>query len=69
MKVAILKASICNLGHLIPEGMTITFRRDPGHMATMEQEFPDGQMVTAAFTGCSPIYSVPVVPAEFSTLE
>jgi hypothetical protein len=65
MKLAIIKASILNIGRLIPEGMSITFYRDPGEMATLEQTFPDGQLVTAAFTGHTPIYNVPVVPAEF----
>ena len=68
-KIAVLKAAILNIGRLIPAGMTITFHRDPGCMATMEQVFPDGQMLTAAFTGFSPIYSIPVVPAEYGIQE
>ncbi|GBG03935.1 hypothetical protein AZSI13_32620 [Azospira sp. I13] len=64
-KLDVLKASILNIGHLIPGGMSISFYRDPGEMATVEQTFPDGQLVTAIFTGHSPIYDVPVVPAEY----
>lgn len=68
-KVACLKASLCNIGRLIPEGMSIAFHRDPGADATMEQVYPDGQMVTAVFVGYSPIYNVPLVPAEYGVLE
>lgn len=68
-KLNVLKASILNIGRLIPEGMSITFYRDPGEMATLEQTFPDGQLVTAAFTGHTPIYDIPVVPAEFGIGE
>lgn len=64
-KVACLKASILNIGRLIPPGMSITFHRDPQANATMEQVFPDGQMLTAVFDGHTPIYNVPVVPAEY----
>ncbi|MCL2344293.1 MAG: hypothetical protein FWC58_00370 [Desulfobulbus sp.] len=65
-KLATLKASIINIGRLLPEGMHIMFHRDPGCMTTLEQVYPDGSMTSAIFTGCSPIYGVPVVPAEFS---
>jgi hypothetical protein len=68
-KIAVLKASILNIGRLIPDGMAITFYRDPGETATMEQVFPNGEMTTAMFTGYSPIYSVPVVPAEYGVTE
>lgn len=67
-KIACLKASITNIGRLIPEGMSITFYRDPGSMATIEQVFPDGELITAIFTDCSPIYTVPVVPAEYGVV-
>ncbi len=68
-KVAVLKASISNIGHLIPAGMTITFRREAGAMSSVEQVFPDGEVLTANFTGHSPIYTVPVVPAEYGVVQ
>lgn len=68
-KIEVLKASLLNIGRLLPEGMSITFTHDPGAMTTMEQTFPDGQVVNAIFTGFSPIYSVPVVPEEFRIKE
>lgn len=68
-KIACLKASILNIGRLIPPGMSISFHRDPDAAATMEQVFPDGQMVTAIFNGYSRIYTVPVVPAEYGVTE
>jgi hypothetical protein len=65
-KIAVLKASICNIGRLIPAGMTITFSRSQGAAkSSVEQIFPDGERMVANFTGHSPIYTVPVVPAEY----
>lgn len=65
-KIAVLKASICNIGRLIPAGMAITFsRRADAAASSMEQTYPNGEVVTCEFTGHAPIYTVPVVPAEY----
>lgn len=68
-KILVLKASIANIGHLIPAGMTITFKREHGELATVEQVFSNGEVLTCMFTGFSPIWSVPVVPAEYGITE
>ncbi|MCL2524585.1 MAG: hypothetical protein FWF20_07010 [Betaproteobacteria bacterium] len=64
-KIALLKASILNIGRLLPPGMSVTFRHDSGAAATMEIMFPDGHIETLIFTGHSPIYNVPAVPSEY----
>lgn len=69
-KIAVLKASICNIGRLVPAGMTITFSRRPDAAASsMEQTFPNGEVLTCEFTGHAPIYTVPVVPAEYGIAQ
>jgi hypothetical protein len=69
-KIAVLKASLCNIGRLIPAGMSITFRRDPDARASvMEQTYPDGEVVKAEFSGHTPIYTVPVVPSEYGVIN
>lgn len=68
-KIAVLQASICNIGRLIPAGMTIRFSRVLGEASTMEQVYPDGSVLIAHFTGHTPIYTVPVVPAEYGVLS
>ena len=69
-KIAVLMASICNIGRLIPAGMTLTFsRRADAAASRMEQTFPDGDMMTYEFTGHAPVYTVPVVPAEYGLAQ
>lgn len=69
-KIAVLEASICNIGRLIPVGMTITFSRHADAAASsMEQVYPNGEVLKCEFTGHSPIYTVPVVPAEYGIAQ
>ena len=63
-KQAILQASILNIGRLIPEGMLVTFTRDPGCASTLELVYPSGTTTSAVFQNFSPIYNVPEVPIE-----
>jgi hypothetical protein len=63
-KLAILQASILNIGRLIPEGMQVTFTRDPGCASTLELVYPSGMTTNACFRHFSPIYQVPEVPIE-----
>lgn len=62
VKIDILRASIMNIGRLLPDNMSATFVRR-GAVTTLEQVFPDGQTQTYAFRDHTPIYGVPVVPA------
>lgn len=64
-KKKILQDSLLNIGRLLPEGMSVTFVHAPGAMTTVEQTFPNGEVVRATFTSHSPIVSVPVVPEEY----
>lgn len=68
-KINVLKASLLNIGRLLPEGMSVTFTRDPGTFTTIEQVFPDGRMETGVFTSASPIYMVPETEAKISIKE
>lgn len=69
-KIAVLKASISNMGRLIPAGMTITISRSAdGGQSVMDQTYSDGTKLTAVFVGHTPIYSIPVVPAEYGMAQ
>jgi hypothetical protein len=66
MKIAVLRASMSNIGRLLPAGMTVSFSRPAdGSACRLEQIYPNGETLTADFLGHSPIYTVPVVPAEY----
>lgn len=62
LKVDILRASILNIGRLLPDRMSIAFTRSDT-VTMLKLVFPDGQTQTYAFRGHTPIYGVPVVPA------
>jgi len=63
-KQAILQASILNIGRLIPEGMQVTFTRDPGCASMLEMTYPSGMTTHALFRNYAPIYHVLEVPVE-----
>ncbi len=62
LKVDILRASIVNIGRLLPDRMSIAFTRLDA-VTMLKQVFPDGEIQDCVFTGHTPIYAVPVVPA------
>lgn len=62
LKVDILRASIVNIGRLLPDRMSIAFTRLDA-VTMLKQVFPDGESQDCIFTGHTPIYAVPVVPA------
>ena len=62
LKVDILRASIVNIGRLLPDRMSIAFTRLDA-VTILKQVFPDGETQDCVFTGHTPIYAVPVVPA------
>ena len=49
--------SFVRIGALMPEGMQITFTRDPGAEPTLEVIYPDGRMECARFNlaGAEPL--------------
>lgn len=61
LKVDILRASILNIGRLLPDRMSIAFTRSDT-VTMLKQVFPDGESHAYVFTGHTPIYTVPVVP-------
>lgn len=68
LKVDILRASIVNIGRLLPDRMSIAFTRLDA-VTMLKQVFPDGETQDCIFTGHTPIYAVPVVPALRSLPE
>lgn len=69
-KAVVLKASIQNVGRLLPKGMSITFDHlSPTGGTLLEMQFPNGATTLAEFVGCSPIHMVPFVCAVDEMLE
>ncbi|SAI74600.1 Uncharacterised protein [Bordetella ansorpii] len=62
VKMDVLRASILNIGRLLPDRMSIEFTRRDG-VTMLKQIFPEGDTQSYAFTSHTPIYSVPIVPA------
>ena len=62
LKVDILRASIVNIGRLLPDRMSIAFTRLDA-VTILKQVFPDGETQDCVFTGHTPIYAVPVAGA------
>ena len=62
VKTGILRASILNIARLLPDNMSVAFTRDD-NVTGMKLVFPDGKEQSQIFTGHTPIYGVPVVPA------
>lgn len=65
VKTGILRASILNIGRLLPDNMSIAFTRG-ANVTGMKLVFPDGEEQSQIFAGYTPIYGVPVVPALFN---
>lgn len=65
LKVDILRASIVNIGRLLPDNMSVAFTRVT-KVTGMKLVFPDGEEQSQIFTSHTPIYGVPVVPALFN---
>lgn len=68
LKLDILRASLLNIGRLLPDNMTATFDRSGG-ITTLDQVFPDGSVSNYVFTGHTPIYGIPVVPATLNLAD
>ncbi|MFT3759021.1 hypothetical protein [Thauera sp.] len=69
-KAEIIRASMLNLGRLLALDMELRFYRTaaagPVHM---DITWPDGTTLSAKFTGCSPVYHVPMVNAVDGVLD
>lgn len=69
-KAMVLRASIQNVGRLLPKGMAIVFEHREGAEGTeMVLEFPNGSTKHAQFISCSPIHMVPFVCAVDEMFE
>lgn len=64
-KAAIVRASMRNLGRLLPVGMEVRFfRADGDPRPRMAVTTPDGETTEYAFTTHQPIYLVPAVEID-----
>lgn len=64
-KAAVVRASMLNLGRLLPVGMEVRFGRADGDpLPRMTVTTPDGETTEYAFTTHQPIYLVPAVEID-----